>query len=61
VLGGVNLFEAVARRAQRIPRIVYASSIAVYDSSDATNDATILHYTSAYPLNDQDPHTLRFP
>ncbi|WER46699.1 NAD(P)-dependent oxidoreductase [Cupriavidus sp. WKF15] len=49
VLGGVNLFEAVARRAQRIAGIVYASSIAVYDSCDAASDATILHHTCGHP------------
>ncbi len=49
VLGGVNLFEAVARRAQRIPRIVYASSIAVYDKSDAADDVAIMHHSPAHP------------
>ncbi|MGN5476389.1 NAD-dependent epimerase/dehydratase family protein [Cupriavidus basilensis] len=33
VLGGVNLFEAVARRSNRVRQIVYASSIAAYDKS----------------------------
>lgn len=32
-LGGVNVFEAAARRRGRIQRIVYASSIAVYDDN----------------------------
>ena len=32
VLGTVNIFEAVKRRAERIGSIVYASSIAAYDS-----------------------------
>ncbi|CAG2150154.1 NAD-dependent epimerase/dehydratase family protein [Cupriavidus numazuensis] len=49
VLGGVNLFEAVARRVERIPRIVYASSIAVYDNGDAANDAAIQHHTAGHP------------
>ncbi len=49
VLGSVNLFEAVARRAQRIPRIVYASSIAVYDKSDAADDEAIMHHSPAHP------------
>ena len=33
VLGTVNVFEAVARRADRIGPVVYASSIAAYDTS----------------------------
>jgi nucleoside-diphosphate-sugar epimerase len=33
-VGGVNVFEAAARRLQRIPRVVYASSIAVYSAED---------------------------
>jgi UDP-glucuronate 4-epimerase len=33
VLGAVNVFEAVARRADRIGPVVYASSIAAYDAS----------------------------
>lgn len=35
VVGTVNIFEAAARRKSRIDRVVYASSIAVYDSADA--------------------------
>jgi nucleoside-diphosphate-sugar epimerase len=35
VVGTVNVFEAVARRKARIDRVVYASSIAVYDAADA--------------------------
>ncbi len=35
VVGTVNVFEAVARRKARIDRVVYASSVAVYDSVDA--------------------------
>lgn len=34
VAGTVNVFEAVARRLDRIPRVVYASSAAVYSRSD---------------------------
>lgn len=49
VLGGVNLFEAVARRVQQIPRIVYASSIAVYDKSDAADGAAVQHDGPAHP------------
>ena len=35
VVGTVNVFEAVARRKQRIGHVVYASSVAVYDAADA--------------------------
>lgn len=35
VVGTVNIFEAVARRRERIGRVVYASSAAVYDAADA--------------------------
>jgi nucleoside-diphosphate-sugar epimerase len=35
VLGGVNLFEAVAQRRAPVPRIVYASSIAIYGKPNA--------------------------
>lgn len=34
VLGTVNVFEAVKRRRERIGRVVYASSIAVYGADD---------------------------
>ena len=34
VLGTVNVFEAVKRRADRIHQVVYASSIAAYDAID---------------------------
>lgn len=37
VLGGVNVFEAAARRLDQIERVVYASSIGVYDAEDAVN------------------------
>lgn len=36
VAGTVNVFEAVARRLDRIPRVVYASSTAVYSTADPT-------------------------
>ncbi|UUZ67351.1 NAD-dependent epimerase/dehydratase family protein [Polaromonas sp. P2-4] len=49
VLGGVNLFEAVARRGRQIRRIVYASSIAVYDKSDADDAAAVTHLTVGHP------------
>jgi nucleoside-diphosphate-sugar epimerase len=35
VLGGVNVFEAVRRRRERIRGLAYASSIAVYGAGDA--------------------------
>lgn len=35
VVGTVNLFEAVARRRDRIGHVIYASSVAVYDAADA--------------------------
>ena len=34
VVGTVNVFEAVRRRAERIPHVVYASSTAVYSEAD---------------------------
>ena len=34
VAGTVNVFDAVSRRLDRIPGVVYASSTAVYNSSD---------------------------
>ncbi|MGL6277954.1 MAG: NAD-dependent epimerase/dehydratase family protein [Gaiella sp.] len=34
VAGTVNVFDAVARRLERIPRLVYASSAAVYGTTD---------------------------
>ncbi|HEU4328766.1 MAG TPA: NAD(P)-dependent oxidoreductase [Roseiflexaceae bacterium] len=35
VVGTVNLFQALAQRRDRIGRLVYASSVAVYDAADA--------------------------
>ena len=49
VLGGVNLFEAVARRPAQVQRIVYASSIAVYDKSDAADGSAITHHQAGHP------------
>lgn len=48
VVGTVNLFEAVARRKQRISRVVYASSIAVYDAAD-TDGSAVQHSTVGHP------------
>jgi UDP-glucuronate 4-epimerase len=39
VVGTVNVFEAVARRADRMGPVVYASSVAAYDALDDLGDA----------------------
>ena len=39
VVGTVNVFEAVARRQDRMGPVVYASSIAAYDAQDGTGAA----------------------
>ncbi|HMO58327.1 MAG TPA: SDR family oxidoreductase [Roseiflexaceae bacterium] len=49
VVGTVNIFEAVARRRQRINRVVYASSAAVYDAADAGSDGAVRHGASGHP------------
>jgi UDP-glucuronate 4-epimerase len=49
VVGTVNVFEAVARRRDRIPRVVYASSAAVYDAADAGADGSVAHGASGHP------------
>ena len=52
VVGTVNVFEAVARRKQRIARIIYASSAAVYDAADAVEPgAVIQHSTAGHPTS----------
>ena len=52
VVGTVNIFEAVARRKERIERIVYASSVAVYDAADAGEaGAVVQHDTAGHPAN----------
>src|SRR5947209_12291769 len=52
VVGTVNVFEAVARRKQRIERIIYASSAAVYDAADAgERGAVIGHSTAGHPTS----------
>jgi UDP-glucuronate 4-epimerase len=52
VVGTVNMFEAVARRRDRISNVVYASSVAVYDAADAsTPGAVIAHGQSGHPGN----------
>ena len=47
VVGTVNVFEAVARRKQRIGRVVYASSAAVYDVADAGEPGAVVQHTTA--------------
>jgi nucleoside-diphosphate-sugar epimerase len=52
VVGTVNMFEAVSRRRARIDRIVYASSVAVYDAADAgAPGAVVPHGQSGHPAN----------
>ncbi len=53
VVGTVNVFEAVARRKERIGRVTYASSVGIYDPADAGGpdaaDAIIRHDTVGHP------------
>jgi UDP-glucuronate 4-epimerase len=49
VAGTVNVFEAVARRRARIDRVVYASSVAVYDAADAGPAGAIAHGATGHP------------
>jgi UDP-glucuronate 4-epimerase len=52
VVGTVNVFEAVACRKERIERIIYASSAAVYDAADAGEPgAVIQHSTAGHPTS----------
>jgi UDP-glucuronate 4-epimerase len=51
VVGTVNVFEAVARRKQRMGHVVYASSVAVYDAADAGADAVVQHGVTGHPTN----------
>ena len=52
VVGTVNIFEAVARRRERIDRVVYASSVAVYDAADAGEPgAVVQHNTAGHPTS----------
>jgi len=43
VVGTVNVFEAVARRAERMGPVVYASSVAAYDALDDAHAAPAMH------------------
>ncbi len=49
VVGTVNVFEAVARRRDRIGSIVYASSAAVYDAADADPSGRVTHGAVGHP------------
>jgi UDP-glucuronate 4-epimerase len=52
VVGTVNVFEAVARRKDRIGTLVYASSVAVYDAADAGEPgAVVRHGAEGHPAN----------
>jgi nucleoside-diphosphate-sugar epimerase len=52
VVGTVNVFEAIARRKQRISHVVYASSVAVYDAADAGAPGAVLqHGAAGHPTN----------
>jgi UDP-glucuronate 4-epimerase len=52
VVGTVNVFEAVARRKERMGPVVYASSVAVYDAADAGEPgATVKHGAEGHPAN----------
>ncbi len=49
VVGTVNVFEAVARRHDRIGSVVYASSAAVYDAVDAGASGVVAHGAIGHP------------
>lgn len=49
VVGTVNVFEAVARRRDRIGSVVYASSAAVYDAVDADVSGVVAHGAIGHP------------
>lgn len=49
VVGTVNVFEAVARRRDRIGTLVYASSAAVYDAVDAGESGIVAHGAAGHP------------
>jgi nucleoside-diphosphate-sugar epimerase len=51
-VGTVNVFEAVARRKDRIGHLVYASSVAIYDAADAGAPGAVLqHGAAGHPTN----------
>ncbi len=49
VVGTVNMFEAANRRKDRINKIVYASSVAVYDAADGDASGTVTHGMVGHP------------
>ena len=49
--GTLNVFEAVGRRAARIQRVVYASSVAVYDAADAEPGSVVTHEVVGHPTS----------
>jgi nucleoside-diphosphate-sugar epimerase len=52
VVGTVNVFEAVARRMDRIRKVTYASSVAIYDAADAGAPGAVLpHGAAGHPTN----------
>ncbi len=46
VVGTVNVFEAVARYREQINRVVYASSVAVYDAADAGEAGAVVQHNA---------------
>ena len=51
VVGTVNMFEAANKRRDRINKIVYASSVAVYDNVDSPTGAAIAHGLVGHPTS----------
>jgi UDP-glucuronate 4-epimerase len=49
VVGTVNMFEAANRRKDRINKIVYASSVAVYDAADGDASGNVSHGMVGHP------------
>jgi UDP-glucuronate 4-epimerase len=49
VVGTVNMFEAANRRKDRINKIVYASSVAVYDAADGDASGSVAHGSVGHP------------
>jgi UDP-glucuronate 4-epimerase len=47
VVGTVNIFEAAQRRSDRIGRVVYTSSMGMFDAADANGSDGILHVDAA--------------
>jgi nucleoside-diphosphate-sugar epimerase len=51
VLGSVNVFEAAARHNPQIQKIVYASSVAVYDAADVGAGEIVSHEVVGHPTS----------